>query len=118
MRAKELYALSGLRLIAEFKDWTIDTAAEAWSFDAGLQFALDLPHARQHLCPRTLDNYRRLLRENAGVQDIFTTITAALVGGLDPDLRRQRLDSTHVLSAMARLGRLQLARGQRAAVCR
>ena len=105
---KELYALAGLLLIAEFKDLTIDAAAEAWSYDASVQFALGLPRDRQYLCARTLDNYRRLLRENADVQDIFATVTAALVGELELDIRRQRLDSTHVLSAMAQLGRLQL----------
>lgn len=106
--SKELYALSGLLLIAEFKDYTIDQAAEAWSLDAGVQFALHLPRDRQYLCPRTLDNYRRLLRENVEVQEIFTTVAAALVEELELDIRRQRLDSTHVLSHMAKLGRLQL----------
>lgn len=105
---KELYALSGLLLIAEFKDWTIDQAAEAWSLDAGVQFALHLPRDRQYLCPRTLDNYRRLLREDGDVAGLFSTITARLVEELELDIRRQRLDSTHVLSQMARLGRLQL----------
>lgn len=106
--SKELYALSGLLLIAEFKNWTIDEAAEAWSLDAGIQFALHLPRDRQYLCPRTLDNYRRLLRENGDVQAIFTTVTSALVQELELDIERQRLDSTHVLSNMAKLGRLQL----------
>ena len=82
--------------------------AEAWSCDASVQIALGLPRARQYLCARTLDNYRRRQRENADVQDIFTTVTAALVGELELDLRRQRLNSTHMLSAMAQLGRLQL----------
>ena len=105
---KELYALAGLLLIAEFKNLTIDAAAEAWSYEASVQYALNLPRDRQYLCPRTLDNYRRLLRENVDVQDIFTTVTAALIGELELDIRKQRLDSTHVLSAMAQLGRLQL----------
>src|SRR5579862_754123 len=105
---KELYALSGLLLIAEFKDWTIDQAAEAWSFDASVQFALNLPRDRQYLCARTLDNYRRLLREEIEVQEIFLTVTAKLVEELDLDIRKQRLDSTHVLSHMAQLGRVQL----------
>jgi hypothetical protein len=106
--SKELYALSGLLLIAEFKDWTIDEAAEAWTLDAGVQFALHLPRDRQYLCPRTLDNYRKLLRESGEVQEVFTTITAALVRELELDIRRQRLDSTHVLSHMAQLTRGQL----------
>jgi hypothetical protein len=95
-------------LIAEFKDWTIDEAAAAWSLDAGIQFALHLPRDRQYLCARTLDHDRRLLREHGDVQEIFTTVTAALVQALELDIRRQRLDSTHVLSQMAKLTRLQL----------
>jgi hypothetical protein len=105
---KELYALSGLLLIAEFKNWTIDEAAEAWTLDAGVQFALHLPRDRQYLCARTLDNYRRLLRENVDVQEIFMIVTAALVMELELDIRRQRLDSTHLLSHMAQMGRTQL----------
>ena len=81
--SKDLYALSGLLLLAEFKNWTIDEAAEAWTLDAGLQFALHLPRDRQYLCPRTLDTYRRLLRENGDVQEIFTTVTSALVQELE-----------------------------------
>jgi bifunctional DNA-binding transcriptional regulator/antitoxin component of YhaV-PrlF toxin-antitoxin module len=105
---KELYALSGLLIIAEFKNWTIDDAAAAWSFHADVQFALNLPRDGQYLCPRTIDSYRRLLREDVQVQEIFTTVTSALVEELELDIRKQRLDSTHVLSAMARLGRVQL----------
>lgn len=106
--SKELYAMSGLLLIAEFQDWTIDEAADAWTLDAGVQFALHLPRDRQYLSARTLDNYRRLLREKVEVQEVFTTVTAALVRELELDIRKQRLDSTHVLSAMAQLGRAQL----------
>ena len=106
--SKELYAMSGLLLIAEFQDWTIDEAADAWTLDAGVQFALHLPRDRQYPGARTLDNYRRLLREKVEVQEVFTTVTAALVRELELDIRKQRLDSTHVLSAMAQLGRAQL----------
>src|SRR3954468_7960872 len=106
--SKDLYALSGLLLIAEFKDWTIDEAAEAWTFDAGVQFALHLPRDRQYLCPRSLDNYRRLLRNDGAAAELFTTVTTALIEELDLDIRQQRLDSTHVLSHMAKLTRCQL----------
>jgi hypothetical protein len=106
--SKELYAMSGLLLIAEFKDWTIDQAAEAWSYHADVQFALHLPRDGQYLCARTLDNYRRLLREKVEVEAIFLKVTRTLVEELELDVRRQRLDSTHVLSNMAQLGRLQL----------
>lgn len=106
--SKELYAMSGLLLIAEFQDWTIDEAAEQWTLNAGVQYALNLGRDRQYLSARTLDNYRRQLREKVDVQEIFLAVAGCLVGELELDIRQQRLDSTHVLSAMARLGRQQL----------
>ena len=48
--SKELYAMCGLLLLAEFRDWTIDQAASAWGLDAGVQYALNLPRDRQYLC--------------------------------------------------------------------
>jgi len=106
--SKELYAMSGMLLIAEFQDWTIDQAAEEWTLNAGVQYALNLGRDRQYLSARTLDNYRRLLREKVDVQEIFLRVASCLVGELELDIRQQRLDSTHVLSEMARLGRQQL----------
>ena len=54
----------GLLVIMEFKQWTADEAGEAYSPDAGIQFALNLPRDHQYLCPRTVENYQRLLREH------------------------------------------------------
>ena len=105
---KELYAMSGLLLLAEFRDWTIDQAADAWSFDASVQFALNLPRDRQYLCARSMDNYRQLLRQDETAEGIFETVTTALVEELGVQIKKQRLDSTHVLSNMASFGRLKL----------
>ena len=101
---KEIYSMIGLLLIMEFKQWTADEAAEAYSFDAGVQFALNLARDHQYVCPRTVENYKRLLREgDEHCADIFGTVTSALVLELQIDITRQRLDSTHVFSYMARL---------------
>jgi hypothetical protein len=103
---KEIYSMIGLLLIMEFKQWTADEAAEAYSFDAGVQFALNLARDHQYVCPRTVENYKRLLREgDEHCADIFGTVTSALVLELQIDITRQRLDSTHVFSYMARLTR-------------
>src|SRR5262249_34123294 len=72
---KELYAMSGFLLIAEFKNWTIEEAAEAWTLDAGVQYALGLSR-KEYLSERTVDNYRRNMRENVDTQDVFTTVTS------------------------------------------
>lgn len=105
---KELFAIVGLLLMAEFHDWTIDETADAWCLNAGVQFALGLPRDRQSLCPRTVDNYRRLLRKSDVAQGVFETVTASLLRELGVEVKKQRLDSTHVLSNMAKFGRLRL----------
>ena len=103
---KEIYSMIGLLVIMEFKQWSAEEAAEAYSLDAGVQFALNLARDRQYVCPRTVENYQRLLREgDEHCADIFGTVTAALVKEFQIDIRRQRLDSTHVFSYMAQLTR-------------
>jgi hypothetical protein len=105
---KELYAICGLLLLAEFRNWTVDQTADAWCFDASVQFALNLPRDRQNLCSRTVDNYRRLMREDEQAQEIFERVTTTIVEDLELTVSKQRLDSTHVLSGMAKLGRTKL----------
>jgi hypothetical protein len=106
---KEIYSMVGLLVIMEFKQWTAEEAADAYSLDAGVQFALNLARDHQYVSPRSVENYKRLLREgDEHCADIFGTVTAALVEELQLDITRQRLDSTHVFSYMARLTRSNL----------
>ena len=103
---KEIYSMIGLLVIMEFKQWTGEEAAEAYSLDAGVQFALNPGRDHHYVCPRTVENYKRLLREGDDhCAEIFGTVTAALVEEFQIDISRQRLDSTHVFSYMAQLTR-------------
>lgn len=105
---KELYSIAALIFIMEFKNWTIDAAAEAYTFDTSLHFALHLGNRRNYLCPRSVDNYRRLMREDAQAAAVFAQVTDTLIQELDLRISRQRLDSTHVFSDMASFGRTKL----------
>jgi hypothetical protein len=105
---KELYSMAALVFIMEFKDWTIDEAASAYTFDTSLQFALNLSNRGNYLCSRSLDNYRRLIRDDQAAASVFTEVTDTLVKQLNLRISRQRLDSTHVLSDMASFGRTKL----------
>jgi hypothetical protein len=106
--SKELHAACGLLLLAEFRNWTVDQTADAWSFDASVQYALNLPRDRQNMSPRTVDNYRALLREEGLAQEVFETVTTEIVSKLELKITKQRLDSTHIFSDMAKFGRLKL----------
>ena len=105
---KELYSMAALTLIMEFKNWTIDAAAEAYSFHNDLHYALNLARDHQYLCPRSLDTYRKLVREDKLAGDIFTQVTTKLIEELNISITKQRLDSTHLFSDMAVFGRTKL----------
>jgi hypothetical protein len=106
--SKELFAMCGLLLLAEFYDWTVDRTAHEWTFSNAVQYALNLPGSQQYLSPRSVDEYRKLLRESDSAQETFERVTSHIVGELELNIKKQRLDSTHVFSNMAQLGRLEL----------
>jgi hypothetical protein len=60
------------------------------------------------MSPRTVDNYRALLREEGLAQEVFETVTTEIVSKLELKITKQRLDSTHIFSDMAKFGRLKL----------
>jgi len=105
---KELYSMAGLVFIMQFHNWTIDQAAEEYMVNLGVQYALNLEPGGQSLSPRTLDRYLAIFRECDIAEKVFHDVTQALVEALEKDVSRQRLDSTHVFSNMARFGRTQL----------
>lgn len=105
---KELHSMAALVFIMEFKNWTLDDAVDAYTFNNGIHFALNLPNRRNYLCTRTLEAYRRLVREDDSAAEIFMQVTRALVDALGISVERQRLDSTHLLSDMASFGRTKL----------
>ncbi len=73
-----------------------------------MQFALNLPRDNQHISERTVDNYRQLLRESESAQVIFDEVTGEIIREMGLEIKKQRLDSTHIFSDMARFGRLKL----------
>jgi hypothetical protein len=106
--SKELYSMCGLILIMEFKDWTQGEAAQAYMFNADVQYALNLEPAHQTMCARTIQRYQKLLVEDDLAGSIMAAVTTRLVELLEIDTSRQRLDSTHVLADMALFGRTRL----------
>ena len=105
---KELYSMAGLVFIMQFRNWTIDQAVEEYMINLGVQYALNLEPGGQSLSSRTLDRYLAIFRECDIAEKVFQDVTQALVEALEKDVSRQRLDSTHIFSNMARFGRTHL----------
>lgn len=106
--SKELYSMAGLQLIMEFKDWTVEEAAEAYMYSADIQYALNLGRDNQSMTERTIERYRRLFRKDELAAKIMDRVSEALVKELDLDIQKQRLDSTHVFSNMATFTRTRM----------
>ena len=105
---KELYSMAGLILLKEFKHWTTEEAAEAYMFDARVQYALNLGRDNISLSERSLERYMKLMREDDLASVVFDTVTSKLIDELDIQIDSQRLDSTHIFSDMATFSRTKL----------
>jgi hypothetical protein len=57
---------------------------------------------------RTVQRYQKLFRDDDPADQVFDRVTTDLVGRLELDATRQRLDSTHLFSRMATFGRTRL----------
>ena len=105
---KELYSMAGLLFIMEFRNLTHEEAADAYMFAVDVQYALNLQPENQSLCRRTIERYIKLFRDDDMAQSIMHDVTAELVQLLELDVSKQRLDSTHIESNMAKFGRMKL----------
>ena len=104
---KELYSVAGLLFLQESFDWTNEQAVEAYLFRTDVQFALNLEPGTE-MCARTLKRYRVLFLKDDLAAQIMNDVTLELVKQLDLKIDKQRLDSTHVFSNMASLGRTRM----------
>ena len=104
----ELYSIAGLLLIMEFKNWTVEEAADAYMFSMDVQYALNLGRDNQSMTTRTVERYQKLFREEGFAAKIMDRVSGALVDALDLNIEKQRLDSTHVYSNMATFTRTRM----------
>ncbi len=105
---QELYSMAGLILLRESMNWTQEQAVWAYRFHFDVQYALNLEPVAQDLCVRTLERYLQRFEEDELAQWVLHEVTTCLVEVLGLKIDQQRLDSTHVFSDMAQLGRTRL----------
>jgi hypothetical protein len=105
---KEMYSMAGLLRIKEFMNWTKPEALDAYSFNIGIQYALNLEPVAQDISMRTLERQIALFAEERLAKTVMEHVTAKLVDVLDIKIDKQRLDSTHIFSDMASFGRTRL----------
>lgn len=110
-KTKELYAMLGLVIIQQMQDCTDQDAVDNFALNIMWQYALNITDSSDfasYVSPRTLWSMRDLVARH-GLQDaIFENVTAALAKLFALDPSKQRLDSVHIFSNMAHLGRIRL----------
>jgi len=109
--SKELYAISGAMILQVLFDLTDEQAVQAFCFDQRWHYALNLrgeSDQDKYVCVRCLKDYRRRFIEYGLEQVLFERMTAKLIEVFRVDTSRQRLDSSHLKSAMRSLSRMQL----------
>jgi len=98
----------GVLLLKEFNDLTDMDALEQLEWNLQWQHALGLTPDEAHLAQKTLHNFRVGLMKMDGGYLLFKEVTDKILAVLGTNTKRQRLDSTHIISNVARLTRLGL----------
>ena len=110
-KTKELYAMLGLIIIQQMEDCTDADAVDNFALNLKWQYALNITDASDfaaYVAPRTLWKVRDIVARH-GLQDsLFENVTDALAKLFSLDPSKQRLDSVHIFSNMAHLGRIRL----------
>jgi hypothetical protein len=110
-QTKELYAMLGLVLLQQMENLTDEEAGQQFAFNILWQYALNVTDASDfssYVSPRTLWAMRDHVGQLGLDQDLFENVSEALIKLFDMDTSKQRLDSVHIFSNMAHLGRIRL----------
>jgi len=105
---KPVQTVIGALLLKEMNDLTDAETVGALDYDLRWQVALDLEPEETHVCQKTLHNFRAKLMKSDRGRLLFEQMTARIIHALGVSTERQRLDSTHITSNVARLTRLGL----------
>ena len=105
---KSVRLVVGVLVLKDIFDLTDEQALEQLEWNTAWHHALDVLPEEAHACQKTLHNYRELLAEDGEGGELFESMTARLIATAGIDTRRQRQDSTHILSNIKLLTRLGL----------
>jgi len=106
---KELFSTCGACVLQQIFDLTDNETIDQLAFNQQWHYAIDvLDQQDQVLSLKTLWNMRKILTTDKTAKHIFNDATDKLSEVYQVDTSLQRLDSVHIHSNMARLGRVRL----------
>lgn len=95
-------------ILKEVFDLTDEEALARLEWDLLWHYALDVQPEEAHTCQKTLHNLRKRLLDDDQGAGLFESTTAKLIESAGLSTRRQRQDSTHIVSNIKILTRLGL----------
>jgi hypothetical protein len=105
---KSVRLVISILILKEIKNLTDQEALEQLEWNTAWHYAFDITPEEAHACQKTLHNFRTLLLEDQEGAGLFESTTARLIEAAGLSTRRQRLDSTHIVSNIKLLTRLGL----------
>lgn len=105
---KYISLLIVVHIFKEMYDWTDEELLANIRFDKRFEYAFELPYHELTVCQKSLHNFRTLVQSHEMGHVIFDRSTKHIARIFNIDTSKQRLDSTHIISNMARLSRLAL----------
>jgi hypothetical protein len=110
-KTKELYTMLGIVLLQQMEDLTDEQTIRQFAFNIEWHYALNVTDPSDfssYVSPRTLWSMRDSVARLVLADSLFENVTGALTKLFALDPSRQRLDSVHIFSNMAHLGRIRL----------
>jgi hypothetical protein len=110
-KTKELYTMLGITLLQQMEDLTDEATVHEFAFSIKWHYALnvtDKSDFSSYVAPRTLWTMRDIVARLGLDHALFENVTDALKKLFELDPSKQRLDSIHIFSNMAHLGRIRL----------
>ena len=98
---KDLPVVLGALILQQMHDLSDAATVEAISFNLAWHYALDIRmESDAYICEQTLRNYRRMIIDKGLDEVLFRGLTDRLIEAFGVDVKKQRVDSTSVRSAM------------------
>ncbi len=105
---KSIRLLVGLHLLKEWHDLTDIETIDNLQFNLQWHFALGVTAETADVCQKTMHNFRARMLAHDLAEELFESLTLAMVKEHKVPTALQRLDSTHAISNIAVLTRLGL----------
>ena len=105
---KSVAVMLGLNILQDMFDFSDGEVVESFDFNVQWHYALDTPPDRAHACAKTLYNFRQFLAADDMASRVFERASDDFIKRWNVRTSHHRLDSTHILSNMARLSRVGL----------